>query len=611
LSALPPLKVLFVYKYLTPGGVEAVLVTRLEELGRLGIEAHAWFFAEIGGPEGRAMFAAVTDRVHLGSPESCLELALEGGFDLVSTIDSEEIFPAFLETPRRELPPLIVEAHSAYRPNVGYLARLGALRPAAVLAPSEHQAGFVRERSGAVVHVVPNPLRRTFLAPAAPFSPAPPRPVVAFVGRLDEHKNWEGFLEVASLLAAPGCEIWIVGQPVGPAGAADLLRRARELGLLSRLRWFHALPHAAMPALFDAVRDSGGATVTTSRGESFGMTVIEAMARGCPVLVPAEGPFTEIVMDGETGAFYPPGDMGAAAEALDSLLQDPERRQALGRRAREEALARFAPEAALAVLAERLRAAAKPVGGTSPAEDDTLAGVPPQGSGERESERWNDEWLAYLRREWEQQLTPYTAYPETPPLPASPLAMIDLKLGFGAPLSLYCDRDALAGRRVMEMGCGCGNLGKLLGRYVESYLGTDYSPLALQVARLVSPANCSYVHVADRDGLAPFFAAVDTVVGRYFWIHQNFEQARFNLQFLSRFLKPAGRLYADFYWPDPAVPQGVVLSPDQPLSRRYPSATFRYTSEAVARLVDGLPFRLLREEVVLEMQRRYVVLERI
>ena len=65
-----PLRVLFVYKYLTPGGVEAVLATRLEELDRFGIVAHAWFFSEVGTAGGREMFASVADRVHLGSPES-------------------------------------------------------------------------------------------------------------------------------------------------------------------------------------------------------------------------------------------------------------------------------------------------------------------------------------------------------------------------------------------------------------------------------------------------------------------------------------------------------------------------------------------------------------
>ena len=161
------------------------------------------------------------------------------------------------------------------------------------------------------------------------------------------------------------------------------------------------------------------------------------------------------------------------------------------------------------------------------------------------------------------------------------------------------------------MGCGCGNLGKLLGRYAESYLGTDYSTLALKIARLVSPPNCAYVHVADRQGLSPFFGTIDTVVGRFFWIHQNLKLGRWNLEFLELFLKPGGRLYADFYWPNPEAEQGVVLAPDHPLSRAYPSATFRYTPEDVGRLIAGRPFRILREEISPAMQRRYVVLERL
>lgn len=257
-------------------------------------------------------------------------------------------------------------------------------------------------------------------------------------------------------------------------------------------------------------------------------------------------------------------------------------------------------------------AAGEPTPDAGPgAGDDSFEVVSPLQCSEREIERWNREWLSYLGSEWEYQLAPHTWYPAKPPLPDSALGMLKLSLGYGWPIALYCDPDALEGRRVLEMGCGCGNLGKLIARYTESYLGTDYSTLALRIASLVSPPNCTYVHVADRKGLEPFFGTIDTVVGRYFWIHQNLRVAGENLDFLALFLRPGGRIYTDFYWPNPAVEQAVVLSPDQSLSRAYPSATFRYTREDVERLIAGRPFRILREEISPEMQRRYVVLERL
>jgi SAM-dependent methyltransferase len=244
-------------------------------------------------------------------------------------------------------------------------------------------------------------------------------------------------------------------------------------------------------------------------------------------------------------------------------------------------------------------------------ERDELEAVPPLACTAAEVERWNAEWFEYLKGEWEVQLTPHTAYPDKPPLPQSPLDLIHLRLGYGPGLAVYCRREDLENRRVMELGCGCGNLGKLISRYTAHYLGADYSTLALKIARLVSPLNCSYVHVADRAGLSPFFDTVDTAISRYFWIHQSFALAQGNLDFLQLFLKPGGRLYADFYWPNPAVEQGVVFTPDHALSRAYPSATFRYTREDVERLIAGRPFRVLSEEISAEMQRRYVILERL
>lgn len=354
------MKVLFVYSYLTLGGVEAVLRARLDGLAQYGIEAHAWFFHDFGG---RSIFTGVEDRVHVGDVAACLASLRETRFDLLSSIDTEGIFAGYEEAASRPLPPLVVECHSAYLENIEYLRRVQRLRPLALFTPSEHQRRVVRERvgEGLDVRVVPNPVRQAFVEEPAPFAAPPGRPVLAWLGRLDEHKNWKGFLEIAGELAVRGveAETWIAGRPVEPAQAGELLERARAAGVLHRLRWFRGLPHDRIPVLFDAVRDSGGVAVTTSRGESFGMTVAEAMARRCPVLVPASGPFDEFVQDGVSGGFYRPGAAKSAADRLAGFLADAALREACGRRAREVILERYAPGPAVAVLAGELGRLAK------------------------------------------------------------------------------------------------------------------------------------------------------------------------------------------------------------------------------------------------------------
>jgi glycosyltransferase involved in cell wall biosynthesis len=353
-------KVLFVYKYLTLGGVEAVLRARLDGLATSGIEAHAWFFADYGG---RSIFKGREDRLHVGPVEECLRFARREGFDLLSSIDSEEVLPGFAPgAPERlitERPRLIMECHSAYLANIEYLRGLAACRPAAVFVPSEGQGRLVRERlaPGIDVRVVPNPLRRELAAPLAPFPAPPPRPVVAWIGRLDEHKNWRGFLAITGALGERGVEheAWIIGQPVEADGAERLLEAAREERALRRLRWFGALPYGRIPTFLDAVRDSGGAVISTSRGESFGLTIAEAMERECAVAAPNQSPFPEFVQPGRTGALFTPGSATSAADILQELIADPALRADLGRQGRESILERFAPEPALAVLAAELR----------------------------------------------------------------------------------------------------------------------------------------------------------------------------------------------------------------------------------------------------------------
>lgn len=245
------------------------------------------------------------------------------------------------------------------------------------------------------------------------------------------------------------------------------------------------------------------------------------------------------------------------------------------------------------------------------AVEDEDAYTPEAGVTDADVERWNQEWIDYLGREWPIQLKPHTELPLKPPLPDNPLDLIRLSTGKNYELALYCDREWLEGKAVMELGCGCGNMGKQLGRYVRSYTGVDFSTMALQIGRLVSPENCTYVHAGDAASLEKLRGQIDTAVGRYFWIHQNFEMARRNLDLIEACVKPGGRIYADFFWPDPDREYYVVLPPSGPMSKRFPSAMFRYRSEDVQTLIEGRPLRIVREHISKEMERRFVVFERL
>lgn len=78
--------------------------------------------------------------------------------------------------------------------------------------------------------------------------------------------------------------------------------------------------------------------------EPFGLSVLEAQARGRCVVASRSGGIPEIVEDRETGLLVEPGDERALGEALDEVLSDKALRQRLGEAARTRALAEHGPD---------------------------------------------------------------------------------------------------------------------------------------------------------------------------------------------------------------------------------------------------------------------------
>lgn len=91
--------------------------------------------------------------------------------------------------------------------------------------------------------------------------------------------------------------------------------------------------------------DGSDLVVVPSRhAEPFGIVILEAFARGKPVIGSRNGGIPEIIQDGENGLLVPPGDVDALTEAIVSLYRDPELRHRLALSGRHTFEERFSPK---------------------------------------------------------------------------------------------------------------------------------------------------------------------------------------------------------------------------------------------------------------------------
>lgn len=178
---------------------------------------------------------------------------------------------------------------------------------------------------------------------------------VGFVGRLEPRKGVLELVRAAGtfLREHPEATLTLVGAP--PPGGESYEEELREAVASSdvgeRIELTGYRPDAAGAMVeFDLL-------AVPSLAEPFGTVAAEAAAAGVPVVASEVGGLPEVVLDGESGVLVPAGDVQALAGAVTSLLDQPERLLALGRRAHAEAQ-RFAPERYADQIDELLREAA-------------------------------------------------------------------------------------------------------------------------------------------------------------------------------------------------------------------------------------------------------------
>ena len=179
--------------------------------------------------------------------------------------------------------------------------------------------------------------------------------VVFASGRAQPYKGIEVLVDAAAQLEAQGiANIAFVFCGDGPS-LAGLQARVAARGL----RTFHFLGRRDdVPRL---LRSATVAVVPSLWAEAFGLTVVEAMAAGVPVVATRVGGIPELVEEGRTALLVEPGDATAIAGAVRRLLEAPALRASMAQLALAEATRRFSVERTVSELYDLLIRLLNPV----------------------------------------------------------------------------------------------------------------------------------------------------------------------------------------------------------------------------------------------------------
>jgi phosphatidylinositol alpha 1,6-mannosyltransferase len=159
----------------------------------------------------------------------------------------------------------------------------------------------------------------------------PGRRIVLYAGRTNPEKRLDVLLDAfARLPAAANAHLVLTG---GPTSLSTALVAGRGLG--ARVTITGVLDLDELPAAYR----SADLLAHASEVEAQGISLLEAMAAGLPVVAAAAGAVSETVAHEESGLLVPVGDAAAMAVAIDRVLTDEPLRRRLGAEARRRAAA--------------------------------------------------------------------------------------------------------------------------------------------------------------------------------------------------------------------------------------------------------------------------------
>ena len=321
------MKLLFIYQYLSIGGVESIIKNRIKYLPK-SVKIDLLFLYKIASIE---IFKDLNiNKIYIERNfKKIKNIIIDNKYDYIISIDTPQIHEV-LDNINKEQN-LILEIHTGYYENREYIRKkIIPKKTKLIIVPSESFKRIIQielNNSNIPIFVLPNCIDKIFFEEHKfKFSKILSKPIL-WVGRLDSLKNWSELLKIFKILIESikniNFELVVVGGYKSNKVDIDNFKYSLEkYELIDKIIWLPYVNYDYMPKLYKMVSHRDGFFISTSKSESFGMTVAESMASKCPIITSNIDAYIELLDEGKGGFIYKLGNIYDALDKINILINN-------------------------------------------------------------------------------------------------------------------------------------------------------------------------------------------------------------------------------------------------------------------------------------------------
>ncbi|KAB7671179.1 glycosyltransferase family 4 protein [Bacillus sp. B1-b2] len=179
--------------------------------------------------------------------------------------------------------------------------------------------------------------------------PKHPNPILAWIGRLEDNKNWREFLYIgrkAIDTINQDIELYMFEDPTlsTPQEREAFKQLMKKLKLESKITIHPNVPNGKMKEYFSIIGDSGGFLCSTSKVEGAPYSILEAISCRCPVLTTDSDGVRSSIIHNQTGKYYTLGDIDEAITEATELMNNFSLREQIRMNATYHLIREFSPQ---------------------------------------------------------------------------------------------------------------------------------------------------------------------------------------------------------------------------------------------------------------------------